>query len=293
MGAEIGALLRLGLAFMISSLMTLGVAYIIRITVLHKVGIEATGLYQSAWTLGGMYVGFILQAMAADFYPRLTASINDHPTCNRLVNEQARVGLLLAGPGVLATLTFAPIVIAVLYSARFSASVPILRWICLGATLQVITWPMGFIIVAKGRQNILILSEVGWAIVSLALTWLCVSRFGLNGAGMAFFLSYTFHGVLVYPIVRHLSGFRWSRENLATGAIFLSVIAAVFCGFLLLPRYIALALGSFACILTTWYSARLLASLVKRDRLQGRWGRLAAKLGIVEQRLCPHPAASD
>ncbi|HJT71978.1 MAG TPA: O-antigen translocase [Terriglobales bacterium] len=291
-GTEVSALLKLGVAFMISSLMTLGVAYAIRITVLHKVGIEATGLYQSAWTLGGLYVGFILQAMAADFYPRLTASVNDHPTCNRLVNEQARVGLLLAGPGVLATLTFAPIVIAVLYSSRFGASVPLLRWICLGATLQVITWPMGFIIVAKGKQNLFIFSEVTWAIVSLALAWVCIGRFGLNGAGIAFFLSYVFHGILVYPIARYLSGFRWSRENLGTGAIFLSVIATVFCAFSFLPRYAAITLGSFAVLLTSWYSVRLLLSLVHSNQLQGRLGRLAAKLGIAEQELQVHSASS-
>jgi antigen flippase len=287
--AEIKALLGLGIAFMISSLMTLGVAYTIRITVLHKVGIEATGLYQSAWTLGGMYVGFILQAMAADFYPRLTASVNDHPTCNRLVNEQARVGLLLAGPGVLATLTFAPIVIAVLYSSRFGASVPILRWICLGATLQVITWPMGFIIVAKGKQKLFIFSEVVWATVSLALTWVCVGHFGLNGAGIAFFLSYVFHGILVYPIARHLSGFRWSRANLETGAIFLSVIAVVFCSSTLLPKYVAIGLGSLAVILTSWYSARLLLLLAHTHQLQGRLGRIAARLGVVEHKLRPNP----
>ena len=288
--AEISALLKLGVAFMISSLMTLGVAYTIRITVLHKVGIEATGLYQSAWTLGGMYVGFILQAMAADFYPRLTAHINDHPSCNRLVNEQARVGLLLAGPGVLATLTFAPVVIAVLYSSRFGASVPLLRWICLGATLQAITWPMGFIIVAKGRQMLFIFSEVTWAIVSLALTWVCVGRFGLNGAGIAFFLSYVFHGILVYPIARHLSGFRWSRENLGTGAIFLTVIAIVFCAFSFLPHYVAITLGTFAVLLTSWYSVRLLVSLVHSHQLQGRLGKLAAKLGIGEEELHVQPA---
>ena len=102
--------------------------------------------------LGGLYVGFILQAMAADFYPRLTASAHDNPMCNRLVNEQTQVGFFLAGPGVLATLTFTPIVIGLFYSAKFLAAVAVLRWICLGTTLQVITWPMGFIIVAKGKQ---------------------------------------------------------------------------------------------------------------------------------------------
>ena len=75
-------------------------------------------------------MGFILQAMAADFYPRLTSSAGDNTACNRLVNEQTLVGLLLAGPGVLATLTFAPLVISLFYTAKFGAAVGILRWIC-------------------------------------------------------------------------------------------------------------------------------------------------------------------
>ena len=75
---EASALLKLGSAFMASGLMTMGVAYVVRVIVLRKIGFEATGLYQSAWTLGGLYVGFILQAMGADFYPRLTASSHDH-----------------------------------------------------------------------------------------------------------------------------------------------------------------------------------------------------------------------
>ena len=120
---EASALLKLGSAFMASGFMTMGVAYTVRIMILHKLGFEATGQYQSAWTLGGLYVGFILQAMGADFYPRLTASISNHRECNRLVNEQTLVGLLIAGPGVLATLTFAPLVITLFYSAKFVAAV--------------------------------------------------------------------------------------------------------------------------------------------------------------------------
>jgi PST family polysaccharide transporter len=264
---EAAALLKLGFAFMISSIMTLGVAYGVRVIVLHNLGLQATGLYQSAWTLGGLYVGFILQAMAADFYPRLTGSINDHPTCNRLVNEQARVGLLLAGPGVIATLTFAPAVIAALYSDKFGASVPILRWICLGATLQVITWPMGFIIVAKGRQNLFIVSEVAWAIVSFALAWVCIVRFGVSGAGIAFFGSYVFHGVLVYPIARHLSGFRWSRNNLRIGVLYVSLIAVVFGGFYLLPFWVAVSIGTIAALTSGIYSAWAFSKLVSLEEM--------------------------
>ena len=48
--------------------------------------------------------------MGADFYPRLTAVSKDNVACNRLVNEQARISLLLAGPGVIGTLTLAALV---------------------------------------------------------------------------------------------------------------------------------------------------------------------------------------
>ncbi len=66
---------------MASRLLTFGAAYAIRIIVL-KDGVMATGLYQAAWGLGGLYAGFFLQAMGTDFYPRLTATADDHVECN-------------------------------------------------------------------------------------------------------------------------------------------------------------------------------------------------------------------
>jgi PST family polysaccharide transporter len=278
---EVTALLKLGFAFMSSGLVMMGVAYAVRIIVLRKIGYEGTGFYQSAWTLGGLYVGFILQAMGADFYPRLTAHAHDDTVCNRLVNEQARVGLLLAGPGVIATLTFAPVVIALLYSAKFGAAVGILRWICLGATLQVITWPMGFIIMAKGRAALLVFSELAWGVVSVGLAWACVTSFGLNGAGIAFFGSYVFHVFLIYPIVHRLSGFRWSRENKQTGLLLIFLIAMVFCGFYALPLRWAVFVGTLAAGLSGAYSFRVLRELIPLDEIPHPVRRLLVGLGFV------------
>jgi antigen flippase len=278
---EATALLKLGFAFMASGLMTMGVAYAVRIMVLRRIGFEATGLYQSAWTLGGLYVGFILQAMVADFYPRLTASVKDNVVCNRLVNEQALVGLLLAGPGVIATLTFAPLVVTFFYAPKFSAAVGILRWICLGATLQVISWPMGFIIVAKGRQALFFFSELAWTIVAVALAWFSVRSFGLNGAGIAFFGSYLFHIVMTYAIVYRLSGFRWSTVSRETGLFFLPLIGIVFCGFYILPVVLATAVGIVAVILSGAYSVRILRKLIPLEELPHPMRRLIARFGVV------------
>jgi PST family polysaccharide transporter len=277
---EASALLGLGSAFMASGFLTMGAAYVVRIAVLHNIGFEATGLYQCAWTLGGLYVGIILQAMGADFYPRLTASVNNNKECNRLVNEQTLVGLLVAGPGVLATLSFAPLVISLLYSAKFGAAVGILRWICLGATLQVITWPMGFIVVAKGKQGLFILSELCWTIVAVGLAWFCVKRYGVEGAGISFFGSYVFHGVLTYPIAFHLTGFRWSVENKQKGAIFLCLIGIVFGSFYVLPPAWAAAMGAIAAVATGVYSTRGLLKLISLEQIPRPLLRLLVAIGF-------------
>jgi PST family polysaccharide transporter len=285
-GQEAADLLKLGFAFMASVLMTMGAAYAIRVIVLRKFGLEATGFYQSAWTLGGLYVGFILQAMGTDFYPRLTASANDRTACNRLVNEQTQVGILLASPGVLATLTFAPIVISLFYNTKFAAAVPILRWICLGTILQVITWPMGFIALAKAKQGIFLLSDLSWTCVYIALTWICLKYFGLNGTGMAYFGSYIFHLLLTYPIARYLSSFRWSSENKRTGLLVLSSIALVFCGFYLLPFVWAVCVGTLATALITVHSFRTLLRLLSFDQLPRSLRRVFTDFGFLPSR-CP------
>jgi PST family polysaccharide transporter len=280
---EAGALLKLGTAFMASSLITLGVAYAVRVMVLRKAGIEATGLYQSAWTLGGLYVGFILQAMGADFYPRLTGSAHHNPTCNRLVNEQAAVGMLLAGPGVVATLTLAPTVIALFYSAKFGPAVGLLRWICLGTMLQVISWPLGFVIVAKAKRNLFIGCEVAWGIVSVLLAWSFVHFFGLQGAGIAYFGSYVFHALMLYLIVNRLTGFRCSDENRSTGAVSLSLVAITFCGLLFLPLLYGAAVGVCAAVLHALYSVRKLSSLLSSDQIPSPILKILRACGLLSR----------
>ena len=53
--------------------------------------------------------------------------------------------------------------------------------------LRVISWPMGFIIVAKGHRVLIVATEFAWMVVNLLLTWVLVGRYGLTGVGMAFF----------------------------------------------------------------------------------------------------------
>jgi len=274
---ESSELLKLGVVFMARSLMTLGATYLIVIMVRQKISLGAVGCFQAAWALGGQFTSFILEAMGADFYPRLTAVANDNVECNRLVNEQAEVGLLLAGPGVIATLTFAPLVIQLFYTAEFGPAAEILRWICLGMMLRVASWPMGFILIAKGERQLYFWTELLGNLTFISLVWAGISVYSLKGTGMAFFGMYIVYSAGIYLVVRRLSGFRWSKANRQLAFLFVPLVATVFVSWYFLPRAAVAIAGAAITIGAGVYSLKTLCKLIPLERLP----RVVQKLVVL------------
>jgi len=192
------------------------------------------------------------------------------------------VGLLLAGPGVIATLTFAPLVIWIFYSSNFAPAVEILRWICLGMMLRVASWPMAFILVAKGERKLYFWTELLANGLFVFLVWAGLEVFGLKGSGIAFFGLYAAYCSGIYLVVRRLSGFGWSGANLRLAAIFVPGIAAVFVGWYFLSPVVTAIFGVTLTLLTGIYSLKTLCALVPLERLPR-----AAQRIVVLFRLAP------
>ena len=254
-------------------------------------GEKEAGYYQAAWGLGGMYVSIILQSMGADFYPRLTAVAKNNPECNRLVNEQSEVSLLLAGPGVMGTLTLAPLVIQFFYSQKFGPAVEVLRWVCLGMLLRVVSWPMGYILLSKGARKPFFWSELCGAVFQVGLVSLLLPKLKLLGAGIAFFGSYFLYWGMIYQIVRRVSGFRYSPESKRIGLVYGVLVSVVFASWYVFPEHhLAVEIcGTLASIGAGFYSMKRLCGLVPLERLPRmaqralRFFRLAPALPMPAQ----------
>lgn len=262
---EVSPLLKLGSAIMISALMTKGTMYLLNVLVTRRLSMEAVGLYQAVVTLSSIYVGFILDSMVKDYLPRLTASANDDAACNKLINEQVEIGVLLSVPGILTTLTFAPIIIRIFYTAEFMAAFEILRWQILGILLQTVSWPIGLILQAKGRGKLLLLTVFLTCVVHVGFIWAGISYFGLNGTGMAFFGMWAFYGIMIYGVAKQLTGFAWSEENIRIALLILPTIMIVFVSGLFLDPFWSLILGSITSAAMTFYSIKSLVGIISPD----------------------------
>ena len=241
--AESRSLLGLGLAFTVSAFISSSTAYLTRVLVQRQLGMEAVGIYTATWTLSAYYVGFVLSAMGVDFMPRLTAAANDHPTMNRLVNEQTEMGVLIAVPGVLATLTLAPWVMKVFYSGAFVQGADVVRWQILGVFLRVVSWPMGYMLIAKGKGLLFTLTELASGMVNVGLIFLCIKLWKLEGVGIAFALLYVFVTALMIVVTWRLTGFRWSATALKILGPAVLILGAIFCCTRFLPERWSIGIG--------------------------------------------------
>jgi PST family polysaccharide transporter len=274
-------MLKLGLVFMSSGLVATGVAYLIRLLIIRLLGLEASGAYSAAWTLSSYYVGFILSAMGADFYPRLTGVNKNNAEVNRMVNEQTEVGLLIALPGIFATLGLAPLVIRLFYTAEFLSGVELLQWQVLGVLLRVVSWPMGYILLAKSAKWWFFVSELAANTLLLSLTWFGIKAYGLNGAGVGLLAMYAGLCIWIYFIASHLTGFTWSRTNIRLIATAIISSSLAFAGARLLPTLWNACLGTFLAVASAWYSLRALSALTGQNPLAAIWERAHTAVPIL------------
>lgn len=219
-----GGMAKLGVAMMWSALIGSIATYITVAMINHQLGLQAVGIYSAAFALSGLFVNFVLQAMGSDYYPRLTGVASDKAAMNRLVGEQIEIGLLLAVPGLLATMSLAPWVVHLFYTKNFMPAVDLIHWFILGCFIRVIQWPMGFLQLALGRSAVWFSTQTLLTLLHLAFIWIGLREIGIEGVSVAFFMLYVVSLGVITLVARYLTGFSWNASIYRLLLIFLPVI---------------------------------------------------------------------
>jgi antigen flippase len=272
---EAGGMVKLGLIFMWSGLLGSAVTYITVTLVTQSLGVQAVGIYSAAFALSGMFVNFVLGAMGADYYPRLTALAEDKGAMNRLINEQTEVGLLVALPGLLATMAMAPWIVHVFYTKEFLPAVELLHWFVLGCLGRVISWPLGYIMLAMGKGRWFLLTETTFNFFHMILIFLGLLAFGVKGVAIAFFVMYLCYSLAVFFVARHLTEFVWSKTASKLGVVALTTLILTFLIVESLPIWPATIGSGLVFLVGGLYSLR---GLILRIGTDHRISRAAFKV---------------
>jgi len=277
---------KLGAAFMLGGLATAATLLLVRGHISQELGLDAAGYFAAAWGITMTYVGFLLGAMGADYYPRLTEVIHDKVAAIRLMNDQAQLGLAIGGPVLLLLIGLAPWVITLLYSAEFDPAVTLLQWQTVGNVFKIASWALGFSIVAAGRAKTFFFVELSFNIVFLSMVFGFMPHVGLEVTAYAFVLGYLVHMNMIYLVARQTLGFRWQALSLGLLGLHTSLGVALLVLALLAPLAAAIA-SPLLTAATGLIGLRIVLSKV------GKHGRLPTKLyGFFAQLGWPIQSAS-
>lgn len=198
---EVKDLVNLGLPIMLSSIVSIGAAYILRIFLIQKTNISIVGQYQAAYIISGIFVNFILNAMGTDYFPRLSSLSENKVAFIATINSQAKVSLLLSLPAIAFTLAFSDLIVSLLYSREFFTSIKIIEWSVYGILGKVATWPLSYILLAKSKGILYFITELFTGLLNLVLIIFLVDKAGIEGAGLAFSLLYSVYFFFISFIV--------------------------------------------------------------------------------------------
>jgi PST family polysaccharide transporter len=217
----------LGAASLTAGIASAAVGIAIPAMVTRELGADAMGMYAAAWGLSGLFANFILNAMGADYYPRLSGAAHDSKLMARLVNEQTAVGVLLALPGLVTTVVVATLAIRVFYSAEFEPAAALLPWYALGIFGRVTSWPLGFVLLARHDAKTFIATEICFALLWVGLTQVGMVLSGLVGVAWSFCALYAIYNAGIMATVGARAGIRWDVATTRLVLLSLALFAAV------------------------------------------------------------------
>ncbi|WP_159461395.1 O-antigen translocase [Dysgonomonas massiliensis] len=245
--------LKLGLYILISSILNTIAMFVIRTYIARVDSIEYAGLFQAVWVITTVYLGLILKSMGADYYPRLSAISDQNNAVKTLVNEQSYIAILVSLPIIVGMILFSKFILTLFYSTEFIAASELLRWQLLGSIFKIISWPLAFILLAKNKGKLFLLSEIIFYASYLSSAYLLYSTYSINAFGIAYLIAYIIYLLTVFVMAKYLTKFEWTPEITSIISISLAFVIASFIVLMYFDK-LGLLLGIVLLFASTFYS---------------------------------------
>lgn len=212
--AEGKLMLKMGFLISMSSFMTLGFSYLVRLFISYEGNIAEVGLYNAGFTIISTYVGLIFSAMGTDYYPRLSSVSDNIEKVNPMINNQIEMGLIILGPVILTFILCIQWIILILYSELFLVITTMLVWAALGMLFKSVSWSIAFLFLAKGSSKLFFWNELFTNIYLTIFNLVGYHFWGLSGLGYSFVFSYLLYMLQVYVVTKHFFLFTLDKNVL-------------------------------------------------------------------------------
>lgn len=222
-------MIKLGFFTVLSGLIVTIAMYITRIMIANRINVDAVGQFQAAWTISFVYIGLILNAMATDYYPKLSSLSEDNQGIRKMINEQLELSLIMILPIITAMLSFIKVFVKILYSNKFDSSVYVLQWQIFGTYFMVVSFPLGYVLMAKNKGILYLLSNILFYTFFVSIIYWGLRLYGIEIVGISFLISYILFSIFIYFMIKRIIDYKIEQNILK---VFFHVSFIIFISFL-------------------------------------------------------------
>lgn len=225
---EGSGMVKLGVAFVVAAAVGSAAEVLVRAFLNVEGGLDVVGLYNAGYMITVTYGGMVFSAMESDYFPRLSAVNHDVLKTNETVNKQMEVSLLLLSPMLVALLTALPILIPLLFSGEFMAIVGMTQVAVLALYFKVLTLPVAYITLARGRSLAFLLLESAYFLAFVALMVVGYRCWGIYGTGLAIVAVHVVDYLMINAFAYWQYSYRCTTSVVRYGALQLTVGVAAY-----------------------------------------------------------------
>lgn len=180
----------------------------IRSLIIHEAGWHEAGLWQSLMRLSSVYVGFFTTFLAAYYMPTLSGIFDKNHIFKYVAKYVAAIGGVFILIAVM-IYTFREFVFTLIFSKEFIIPTEYLRFQLIGDLFKIMSYVIGFLIVAKAKTSLYIMGELAQTALYLGVATLLIKA----GDVSKVFPAYAISNFMYFSIC--LFGLLWFRSTFA------------------------------------------------------------------------------
>jgi O-antigen/teichoic acid export membrane protein len=247
-------MVQLGVVLSFNAFLIVAVRFALNAYISRFGSLADIGLYNAGITITAGYVGLVFTAMATDYFPRLSAAIEEPAKWRQIVLHQAELVLLTLAPILVLLVLTAPWVIKLLLTSEFLPTLDYIYWAVIGLFFQAIVWALGFIIVAKGDLKVKLITEIFGHTVRLVTGIIGYAYGGIEGLGIAFLIS-NMVGLVLNILISHFKyAFHFSSDFLVMSVILIFACFLALSSIKFIDQTLSFTTGAIAFIAVSSYS---------------------------------------
>lgn len=253
-------MVRLGVAFTLAGIVGSAAEMVVR-SYLNVMGnLDTLGLYNAGYMLTITYASMVFSSMESDYFPRLSAVNQDIEAANLTVNRQMEVSLLILSPMLAGLMVMLPVLIPLLFSEAFLPVVGMAQVSALAMYLKVLTLPVAYITLARGRSMAYLFLEASYFVVFVLLIVVGYEHWGLYGTGLALVAAHVFDLLMIHVFAYIKYGYRCSVTVFRYAAVQLLLGLGIFALTLTASGVAYWASGMLLTVLSGLFSLQILRS---------------------------------